>query len=356
MGTIAGHIDGLNSLCYFPNGRFLLSASDDNTVRIWELDSCQSWDNNKRRHSHTTVSKVSFSPDGRMILSSSHDETIKLWNIRTGDLSQVFKGHDEWVRSAIFSPDGKYVASASDDRLVKIWDIQTGRCIRTLQGHEYWVLGVAFSPNGKILASASGDNEIRLWNIQNGKSINILKGHTDMVDDIAFSKDGTLLVSASRDSTIRVWSVETGKCIKAVKAHEGKVANVLFNTNDKWIISAGEDNIKIWDPKSMEYIRILDGCYFVACSNNGKIAYVMERNSICIIDCFSWKILRIINCDYDVSSISFSSDGKWLASSSDGGTIQLWNTIQLEEIIHETKFRFGARKLTLDERKQFYLE
>ena len=356
MQTLTRHIDGINSLCYYPNGKFLLSGASDNTVRIWELDNCQEWDNNKRRHSHATISKVSFSPDGGKILSSSHDMTIKLWNMRTGDLMKVFEGHDSWVRSASFSPNGKYIASASDDQSVKIWDIQTGRCLRTLQGHEYWVWDVAFSPNGNILASASADDDIRLWNMPNGNLINILRGHSDMVDDISFSKDGALLVSASRDSTVRVWNIETGNCIKKVKAHNGRVTNVIFGPNNKWIISAGEDNVKVWDYKSMECIMVLDGYYLVACSDDGKIAFVKRDNSICIMDCFSWKVLRIINCDSDVSSISFSPDGKYLVSSSDGGTIQLWDTAPLEEIVHKTRTRFGPRELTSEERKHNYLE
>lgn len=355
--TLTRHIDGINSLCYYSNGKYLLSGAADNTVRIWDLENCQEWDNNKRRHSHVTISKVSFSPDGEKILSSSHDATIKLWNIRTGDLMKVFEGHDSWVRSASFSPNGKYIASVSDDQSVKIWDIQTGKCLRTLQGHEYWVWDVAFSPNGNILASASADDDdIRLWNMPNGTLINILRGHSDMVDDISFSKDGALLVSASRDSTVRVWNIETGNCIKKVKAHNGRVTNVIFGPNDKWIISAGKDNVKVWDYKSMEYIMVLDGYYLVACSDDGKIAFVKRDNSICIMDCFSWKVLRIINRGADVSSITFSPDGKYLVSSSDGGTIQLWDTEPLEEIVHKTRTRFSPRKLTSEERKQNYLE
>lgn len=350
------HFGAINTLCYYPNGKFLLSASYDNTIRIWELDNRKKWDNNARRHSHETISKVLFSPNGDMLLSSSHDKTIKLWSTKTGNLSQVFEGHNSWVRSATFCPNGRYIASASDDQTVKIWDVQTGRCIRTLQGHNYWVLDVAFSPNGKILASSSGDNEIRLWNIQNGKLVKVLRGHTDMVGNIAISKDGALLVSASRDSTIRVWSMKTGDCIKTVKAHNGRVTNVSFGPNEEWIVSAGKDNIKIWDIKSMECVKVLKGKYIVSCSDEGKMAYVANNNTICILDCHSWEELRNIKCSSGINSISFSPNGSWIVSSLNGGIIQLWATTPLHEIVDKTRARFETRKLSVEERKQYYLE
>ncbi|WP_407892402.1 AAA family ATPase, partial [Scytonema sp. NUACC26] len=104
---------------------------------------------------------VSFSLDGKTIASASDDNTVKLWNT-TGRELKTLKGHSAYVLSVSFSPDGKTIASASGDNTVKLWDT-TGRELKTLKGHSDEVYGVSFSPDGKTIASASDDNTVKLW-------------------------------------------------------------------------------------------------------------------------------------------------------------------------------------------------
>ncbi|WP_414590263.1 WD40 repeat domain-containing protein, partial [Scytonema sp. PCC 10023] len=70
---------------------------------------------------------VAFSPDGKTVASASEDKTIKLWNISTGQQISTFTGHTDKVFSVAFSPDGKTVASASEDNTIKLWNISTGK-------------------------------------------------------------------------------------------------------------------------------------------------------------------------------------------------------------------------------------
>ncbi|WP_407891833.1 WD40 repeat domain-containing protein [Scytonema sp. NUACC26] len=111
------------------------------------------------------VNSVSFRPDGKILASASDDNTVKLWDTATGKEIKTLTGYTNWVNGVSFSPDGKILATASGDNTVKLWDTATGKEIKTLTGHTNGVWSVSFSPDGKILASASHDNTVRLWRL-----------------------------------------------------------------------------------------------------------------------------------------------------------------------------------------------
>ena len=111
------------------------------------------------------VWSVAFNPDGTTLASASEDQTIKLWNVQTGKERATLEGHTKFVASVAYSPDGKTLASASNDKTIRLWEATNGQSLRTLQSHRDRVLSVAWSPDGKTLASASEDKTIppRQW-------------------------------------------------------------------------------------------------------------------------------------------------------------------------------------------------
>ncbi|OBT67626.1 hypothetical protein VE03_03802 [Pseudogymnoascus sp. 23342-1-I1] len=148
------------------------------------------------------VTSVAFSPDGKQVVSGSDDKTVRLWDATTGAALQTLKGHSEWVSSVAFSPDGKQVVSGSDDKTVRLWDATTGAALQTLKGHSGWVSSVAFSPDGKqvvsgshdkTVVSGSYDETVRLWDTTTGAPLQTLEGHFKSVASVAFSPDGKLL-------------------------------------------------------------------------------------------------------------------------------------------------------------------
>ena len=96
-----------------------------------------------------SVTDVCFSPDGKQLVSASIDRTVKVWNAETGEEVRSLTGHTGPVLGVCFSPDGKRLASASVDRTIKVWDTAAWREEATFKGHTSPVGAVCFSPDGK---------------------------------------------------------------------------------------------------------------------------------------------------------------------------------------------------------------
>ena len=112
------------------------------------------------------VNSIAFSPDGKQVLSGSEDSTVKLWDTASGREIRTFSGHTMRVLSVAFSPDGKQVLSGGST--IKLWDAASGREIRTFSGGGG---SVAFSPDGKQVLSGSSDGTISVWDVSTGKKI-----------------------------------------------------------------------------------------------------------------------------------------------------------------------------------------
>ncbi|MEH2315443.1 MAG: AAA-like domain-containing protein, partial [Nostoc sp.] len=293
--TLSGHSDYVYSVVFSPDGKTLASASADNTIKLWNLDTRKEI-TTLSGHSNTVFSLV-FSPDGKTLASASRDKTIKLWNLDTGKEITTLSGHSDYVNSVVFSPDGKTLASASGDKTIKLWNLDTRKEITTLSGHSDWVYSVVFSPDGKTLASASADKTIKLWNLDTRKEITTLSGHSDWVYSVVFSPDGKTLASASGDNTIKLWNLDTRKEITTLSGHSNYVFSVVFSPDGKTLASASADNtIKLWNLDTRKEITTLSG-----------------------------------HSNY-VFSVVFSPDGKTLASASGDKTIKLWNLDTRKEI------------------------
>lgn len=219
--SLAGHTQSVYALGYSADGKTLATASRDDTVKLWDVET------GLPRSSLPVpgVYSVVISPDGKTLATGggSRDSfdspgAVKLWDAASGAEIANLPGHSSFVYTVGFSPDGTTLASGSYDRTVRLWDV-AGRKERAVLKHSWPVVSLGFSPDSKLLASAGGKHdmvlnwivqqpgEVRLWHAASGKELATMQGSVPPTFPAVFSADGISLVTGCTDGSIKLWAV-----------------------------------------------------------------------------------------------------------------------------------------------------
>jgi WD40 repeat protein len=323
------HSSRIWEIAFSPSGQLLASSSDDQLVRLWDIETGKLL---KTLHGHMSrVWSVAFSPDRELLASGSDDQTIRFWEVSTGQCLRTFQGHHNWVWSVAFSADGQWIASGSEDHCIRLWQVATGDCHHVLSGHTGRVWSVALSPDTQLVASSSDDQTIKLWDIATGRCRKTLRGHMRPIRTVAFSPDGSLLASSSSDESMRIWDVSTGQCLKTLQGHTSWVYSVVFTRDGKWLITGSQDQtIRLWEIQTGTCLKVLQGheqsVFSVAMSPDDRLlASSSHDQTIRLWDVETGHCRQVVQAhNGQVLCVAFHPDGSLLASGSSDQTVKIW--------------------------------
>ena len=265
--TLRGHTSVVKGCAISPAGDYIVSASDDGTLKVWDAHTGEV---RRTLSGHTNrVNGCAISLAGDIIVSASADNTLKVWDARTGEERSTLSGHTNGLTGCAISPAGDTIVSSSYDRTLKVWDARMGEERRTLRGHKLAVTGCAISPAGDYIVSSSGDQTLKVWDARTGEERRILRGHRDPVYWCAISPAGDTIVSASSDQTLKVWDARTGEERHTLRGHTNGVWRCAISPAGDFIVSSSSDQtLKVWDARtgvclSTLYVNgWLHGCAF----------------------------------------------------------------------------------------------
>jgi len=311
-GLLKGHGGWVNSVATTPeNTDMILSASRDKTIIVWNLTRDDQNYGYPRRalrgHSHF-VEDVVISSDGQYALSASWDNTLRLWDLNYGTTRGRFVGHTKDVLSVAFSADNRQIVSGSRDKTIKLWNT-LGECKYTIDGegsHSEWVSCVRFSPSthNPLIVSSGWDKVVKVWNLNNCKLRTELSGHRGYVNTVTVSPDGSLCASGGKDGTAMLWDLNEGKHLYSLDAGD-IIHSLVFSPNRYWLCAATSSSIKIWDLESKRTVAELS-------KNNTPNFFGDERSD------------AVKNRDPACISLAWSADGSTLFSGYTDNVIRVW--------------------------------
>jgi WD40 repeat protein len=214
------------------------------------------------------IKDIAVTNDGRYILSASNDKTIKIWDARTGEikdeiLGQIGEGSDGKIYAMALSPDNKYLAVGGYllepdgySTHIRLYDFPRRKLIGLLKGYSNVVFALAFSNDSKYLVSGSSDKTVRVWSVKEQRRVKTFSGHTNDVYGVAMY--GEKIVSASYDKTVKLWSLDEDVPLKTSTLHIKEAKRVAFSPDGRLIASGGKDNKLILYDNNLNQIQTID--------------------------------------------------------------------------------------------------
>ncbi|KAJ2777307.1 U3 small nucleolar RNA-associated protein [Coemansia interrupta] len=238
VATAVGHTKAVGAICLAQGTdcAFMLTGSEDRTVKMWDLKPLRSI----------------FDHPERAASAVSSTGPVKLRSLYT------FQAHDKDINSICVAPNDNIFATGSQDKTAKVWDVATGKQLGALQGHRRGVWNVSFSPVDRVIATTSADRTAKLWSLSDFSCLKTLEGHTNSVLRVEFMTRGTQLMTTGSDGLIKLWNINNAECVLTLDKHENKIWATAKQSSEEFIATGGADSvIHIWKDTTNEEIERL---------------------------------------------------------------------------------------------------
>jgi WD40 repeat protein len=206
--VLTNHGGFVQAVVFAPDGKTLLTASQDKTLRLWDVASAKLQSSIKAAHEPRFGN--GFSPDSSLIVYSGSAGVLTLWNVKQQKVDRSWRGHPTEVFATAFSPDGRTLAS-SCRQMIKLWDIRTGAELARLDGLRGTAFSLLFTPDAKTLIVPEVSGDIRLWHMPSLREAGVIKAPMNLISS-ALSPDGNVLATCSLEGVrlFRAAGLESG--------------------------------------------------------------------------------------------------------------------------------------------------
>ncbi|OWK40819.1 High-affnity carbon uptake protein Hat/HatR [Fimbriiglobus ruber] len=335
----------ITSIAYSANGRFIVSGSWDNIVRVWDASNGKSL-----RDIHPQdgwILSVAVTADGRRVAAGGDQRSkkVRILDVGSGNTLATLEGHEAAVRAVAFSPDGKQVVSLSEDGTARVWDPDGGtELVKVTVGNKrpgfFQYAGVTFAPGGKTFVTAYGGAAVGEWDVETGKSVRTYEREGCRFHSVGYAPDGKHVVAGDANGQVCVWAAGTGVFEHQVRGQDATAHSVAFAPDSKTFAagygvliepqrywSSGE--VTLWDTKSGSLVRRFTDhagpVTSIAFAPNGGALAAASQNGILVWNpADGTPLLRSAGHQSNVHGVGFVAADRAVTCGADR-VVRLWN-------------------------------
>ena len=332
LGILKSHSGAVVSLAISPDGRELLSASENWTLRLWDLETSRV---TRVFEGHLGIVRdLAFAAGGRVIVSVSDDRTLRVWDVEARS-SRVFRGHTLAVQGVAATADGTVAATVSEDSSVRLWNLVREESRALYRGRDHQLSAVALTPDGSKVVFGAGDWTLRAIDVATGGET-VFEGHAGIVRALAISPDRSRVISGADDGSVRIWLLATGEPLATMLGHTGAVDAIAIEPEGRKAFSGGRDKtMRVWDLDASREAGVFTG-------HAGYVtSLVISPATRQPISGSTDRTIRLWNVDFAdkaraaahstaVSLLSITADGSTVVSGGQAGEPAVWQVRELD--------------------------